>query len=118
MMRSTTSIPNMNWTGTPSERKTYLRMVQISVTSLGIIARRIYNGEAADDSNTSMAWSIYCMLSNGRRFFDLKKQPRFCSWSRQQIGQLRMLDARTAPRMRAGGAGGGRAGGAWCGRRS
>ena len=31
--------------------------------------------------------------------------------SRQQIGQLRMLDARTAPRMRAGGAGGGRAGG-------
>ena len=40
-------------------------MVQISVTSLGIIARRIYNGEAADDSNTSMAWSIYCMLTNG-----------------------------------------------------
>ena len=37
-----------------------------------------------------------------RRFFDFKKQPRFCSWSRQQIGQLRMLDARTAPRMRAG----------------
>ena len=65
MMRSTTSIPNMSWAGNPSERKTYLRMVQISVTSLGIIARRIYNGEAADDSNTSMAWSIYCMLTNG-----------------------------------------------------
>ena len=43
----------MNWTGTPSERKTYLRMVQISVTSLGIIARRIYNGEAAEEPNTS-----------------------------------------------------------------
>ena len=65
MMRSTTSIPNMSWAGDPSGRKTYLRMVQISVTSLGIIARRIYNGEAADESNTSMAWSIFCMLTNG-----------------------------------------------------
>ena len=55
MMRSTTSIPNMSWAGDPSGRKTYLRMVQISVTSLGIIARRIYNGEAANDSNTSRA---------------------------------------------------------------
>ena len=59
-MPTTTTLTTADWGGNLAERKAYLKLVKISVNSLGDNYMRVFSGDKAVYSNHSLAWAVHC----------------------------------------------------------